>query len=477
VSTATPAFLLFAVAGALAYPLNRSIAWRQLVLLAMNLYFLSTFSRDPVGFIPLAAFLAVGFVGVWLMQRGRRGWFVPVLVLEIALLVWLKKYSFIPHFGLLHFSYVTLGMSYICFRMLHMLIDAKEGSLTGVTLIGYLNYTLNFLTLVSGPIQRYEDFASTQLQATRPRLELADVGRALERIALGVFKVSLLSLLLQTWHDAAIARLGVAESIPDRVAAGIGVAAAYPLFLYANFSGYMDIVIGIGHFFRFTLPENFARPFAAPNFMTFWNRWHMTLSDFFKTYVFNPLVLALMQRFEKPSLEPWIAVCAFFITFFLLGVWHGQTSVFVVYGLILGLGVSVNKLYQVLMARRMGAKRYKALARSGLYTALCRGLTFTYFTFSLFFFWSSWRQMGELLSRVDTVSLVLTWTGLLLFATLALALVESVSRWISSWTLVGHPVFASRYVRTALTTAVILVTVTATVLMNAPAPDNVYKAF
>jgi alginate O-acetyltransferase complex protein AlgI len=470
-------FVLFALAGALAYNLHGSTLWRQLVLLAMNLYFLSTFSRDPAAFIPLAAFVAVGYGAVRLMQAGRRGWFVPALVLEIGLLVWLKRYSFLPPSSLLPFSYVTLGLSYIAFRMLHVLIDAKDGTLPEVTLAGYLNYTLNFLTLVSGPIQRYEDFAASQLQASRPSLDLFDIARALERVAVGIFKVSLLSALFQGMHAVAIARFPHAQTPEERVLAGLGVAVAYPLFLYTNFSGYMDIVIGIGRLFRLTLPENFARPFTAPNFMIFWNRWHMTLSDFFKTYVFNPLLLALMRRFENPSLEPWLAVVAFFVTFFLLGVWHGQTSVFVAYGLVLGLGVSVNKLYQVLLARRIGSRRYKALAKNGLYTAVCRGLTFTYFTFSLFFFWSSWPQMAELLRSVDAGSLALIWLGVLIIATVTLALIETLSAWQSSWTIAGQPVLASRYVRTALTTAVIVVTVAGAVLTNAPAPENIYKAF
>jgi alginate O-acetyltransferase complex protein AlgI len=472
-SVVTLPFFLFALLGALAYKLQRAVSWHQLVLLAMNIYFLSTFSHDPVGFIPLAAFLGVGFVGVRLMQSGQRRYFVPFLALEVALLVWLKKYAFIPPAGLLHFSYVTLGMSYICFRMLHLLVDAKDRMLPRVRLLAYLNYTLSFLTLVSGPIQRYEEFAATQLASEPPRLGLAEAGGAVERIAVGIFKVSLLSLLFLNLHEWGLARLMQAQTLIERITAGVLLAAAYPIFLYMNFSGYTDIVIGVGRFFHFTLPENFAAPFAAPNFMVFWNRWHMTLSGFFKTYVFNRLMLWLMRRFERPSLG--LAVCAFFVTFFLLGIWHGQTSVFAAYGLVLGLGVSANKLYQVLLTRRIGPKAYKALAQNGLYTAVCRGLTFTYFTFSLFFFWSNWQQMSELLSHLDALSLTLIWAVLLVSAAVALALIQAVSQWAASWKVVGEPLLASRYVRTALTTAVIVITAIATVILHVPV--NLYKAF
>ena len=73
-------------------------------------------------------------------------------------------------------------------------------------------------------------------------------------------------------------------------------ALVYPLFLYANFSGYIDIVIALARLMRVRLPENFDRPFSASSVLDFWNRWHMTLSNWLKTYVYNPLLLALMRR-------------------------------------------------------------------------------------------------------------------------------------------------------------------------------------
>jgi D-alanyl-lipoteichoic acid acyltransferase DltB (MBOAT superfamily) len=476
VNAASVSFLLFALIAATAYNLSSSSPWRQFAFLAANIYFLSTFSHDLASFVPLAVFVAVGFIGVRLMQGGQRRWFAPILALEIVMLIWLKKYSFLPEAGFLRFSYVTLGMSYILFRMLHLLIEARDARLVRVTLHSYLNYTLSFLTLVSGPIQRYADFAATQLADKRAHLGIADIGRAVERVAVGIFKVSLLSLLFLNIHEKGIGQLASAAGVLERVSAGLLLAAAYPIFLYMNFSGYMDIVIGLGRFFGFTLPENFDRPFSAPNFIIFWNRWHMTLSNFFKTYVFNPLLMSLMRRFSQRA-EPFLAVLAFFFTFFLLGIWHGQTSVFAVYGLVLGLGVSVNKLYQLLLIRRLGSKHYKELSANSLYTAVCRGLTFTYFTFGLFFFWSNWAQMGELLSHVDAVSLVAIWLGLLLLATAVLAFNGMMAAWTASWKFAGQPVLASRYMRTALTTAVVVITVTVIALVDAPAPENVYRAF
>jgi hypothetical protein len=125
------------------------------------------------------------------------------------------------------------------------------------------------------------------------------------------------------------------------------------------------------------------------------------------------------------------------------------------------------------MARWLGRKRYRALAEDPLYHALARGLTFTWFAFSLIFFWADW-------SEVHALRDALGWVGapaLFMAATLALAFSGAVRNSVLSVRRAGEPVVVSRYVRTACTTAMVTITVAATALLNAPAPDIVYKAF
>src|SRR6202044_372706 len=97
-----------------------------------------------------------------------------------------------------------------------------------------------------------------------------------------------------------------------------------------------DVVIAVARCFRIVLPENFNRPFSAPNALNFWARWHISLSQWLKTYVYTPLLVGLMRRFPSPAAEPLFATIAFFVTFFLVGVWHGQTSEFIVFGFLQG---------------------------------------------------------------------------------------------------------------------------------------------
>ena len=98
----------------------------------------------------------------------------------------------------------------------------------------------------------------------------------------------------------------------------------------------------------------------------------MSLSGWLKAYVYNPLLITLMRRAHPQGLEPFLAVIAFFTTFFLVGAWHGQTSEFLFFGVLQGGGVSFNKLYQILLTQRIGKRGYRTVAANRLYAAICR---------------------------------------------------------------------------------------------------------
>jgi len=472
-------FLAFGVIAACLYNLFRPVTWRQGILLVANLSFLSTFTSSPRAFLPFTAFLLLGYVGVRAMQSpATRPAFVPLLIAIVAVFVWLKKYTFLPAGTFLRFSYVTIGFSYILFRVLHMMIDARADELRKkIGVISYLNHTLNFMTLVSGPIQRYENFAETQLAPVRTPLTIFLIGEGLHRIVLGFFKVTVVSWLLSMLQKQAIAALFANPLWGSKVITGAIIAGSYPLFLYFNFSGYTDIVIGMGRFFRFALPENFNRPLSAANYMDFWNRWHITLSNWLKTYVFNPLLLTSMRRIPSPSLEPFLAVPAFFITFSLVGIWHGQTTEFLFFGFLQGLGVAGNQLYQSLQRNRLGHERYRALASNGVYVALSRGLTFTYLTFSLFWFWSSWKNIGDMVAGLGWSSILQVVVTVFFVSTVVLSVFEMIRNRALSIRWNGSPLLLSRYALTVFDTCLLVAAAVVVILLNAPPPDIVYKAF
>jgi D-alanyl-lipoteichoic acid acyltransferase DltB (MBOAT superfamily) len=457
-----------------------SVAWRQFVLLAGSIGFLGFFSHRAAEFFPLAAFLLFGFLSLRLMQAGATRLFVPLLIVGIASFIWLKKYAFLPSSLFLRAPYVTLGLSYIFFRVLHLIIDARANHTAlarNISLVTYLNYTLNLTTLVSGPIQRYNQFASMQLAPTPLPLNIFIVGQALERIIAGIFKVNVLSLFMLMIQTSAVNSLAAVHTTSGRVFTAITIVAVYPFYIYCNFSGYIDIVIGIARFFRIELPENFNRPFSSQNYIIFWSRWHITLSTWFQIYVYGPIMLWTVRRWRSPATEPLLNVLAFFLTFFLVGLWHGQTSAFIFFGLLLGLGVSVTKLYQVLTTNWMGRERYGAFGSHWIYNTAARGLTFTWCALTMLWFWSDWTQLRFLARSLGSREIALAWTAIFVGSAITLALWEAAREWLLSFQFVNQNVLSSRYVRTVWATVLLVISIVTMTLLNAPPPDIVYKTF
>ncbi len=473
-------FLAYACAAAILFNLSRKLAWRQAVLLLASIGFLGFFSRDVRAFVPLIAFVLLGFVGLRLMQAGATFLFGPILVVALGAFLWLKKYAFVPASFFLQHPYVTLGLSYILFRVLHLIIDARSQYSTlprRIGIISYLNYTLNFTTLIAGPIQRYKEFASMQLSEAPLELGLATSGEALYRIVKGFFKVNVLSLFLSMMQSAALSSLYSGTSFWTRVLSGMVVANVYPFYLYCNFSGYIDIVIGIARFLRLRLPENFNRPFASENYIIFWSRWHITLSTWISIYVYTPLMVRFVKRWPRPTAEPFLAAVAYFVTFFLVGLWHGQTFMFIFFGFLLGLGMSVTKIYQALMTGWMGRDAYQTLGQNGFYNALARGLTFTWCAFTLVWFWSNGKQLDSIAHSMRAAGIAFAWLAIFLVASVGLAAWEAARAWLLSYQFEGQPALHSRYVRTSFATALLVIALAVVLLLNTPAPDIVYKTF
>jgi len=445
------AFLAFAGVVALLYHAWRNTTWRQVVLLAANMAFLATVSHQAKSFLPFVGFLLVGYAGIRFVQAKKSSVsFVVLVVCFVFVFVWLKQYRFLPGSMFLPFTYITIGLSYIFFRVLHVVIDAHEGSLTcRLSFVSYLNYTLNFTCLVAGPIQMYPDYAQSQLETPAPWPSPERALAAGERILLGFFKVRVLSMFLLLAHGAAIRRLSAEQAARASIITGGMVAALYLVYLYFNFSGYCDMMIGAGSFLGMDLPENFDRPFATYNFIEFWGHWHMTLSNWLKTYVYSPLLKNLMARYPDRSVEPFLGIIAFFVTFFLVGVWHGQTSEFLFFGVLQGLGVSLNKLYQVLMGSYLGRKRFKALRDNRVYRSLARGLTFSYFCFTSLWFWSNWAQLHGMARALGPLKIAMVWLAVWICSAVVLSIWETAREWALNLRWSGTPVLTAAPVRAA----------------------------
>jgi alginate O-acetyltransferase complex protein AlgI len=464
--------------------------WRAWGLLALNLVFVYWVVSGWQQALALAGFCLAFYLAMLVVADGRSHWLPVVLVVEVGLFVWLKQYTLVAGLALLPAIIGLTGISYLLFRGIHLTVDVASGALARPGFLTFINYLLFFPSFVSGPIQRFEEISEQLMDRGRsPGQEEAFT--SVIRIIFGYLKVTLISAALLDLHSRTIAHTvnavakvtlqttPVLTHLFDMTAlasAGffIVAAVAYTVFLYVNFSGYMDIVVSLARLMGFTIPENFRHPFSAGNFLEFWTRWHITLADWFRFYVFNPVLKTMARRWPKPAWTPYLGVIAFFLTFTTMGIWHGSTSIFVYYGLMLGFGVSGNRLYQVLMTKRLGRKKYDTLKRGRIYRALSRGAVFTYFALALSCLFFKEPHFSVLFARAG-VWLVPATVGLIVVAAAVLILWD----WVEAAFLWGgrRIVGASPLIHSSAVAAALIILIGLQVLYSAPAPEFVYQGF
>jgi len=445
------------------------------VILGANTLFVASYVPSLLALVPLLAFIAIGYLAIVSVScAAPRKWSGLLIAAIIGLFIWLKHYPFVAGLPRLPFVYITVGLSYILFRILHLAFEVGDGALARPRFVHYLAYLFYFPAFLSGPIHRYEPFARDL--ASPESMDAESAFATLYRLLIGYAKVTIfgeLVLMPQRQMMAALVHGGGSAAVMSaEFAIGAGL---YLIFLFANFSGYTDMAIAISRLFGIILPENFNRPFTATNFQDFWSRWHITLSDWFKIYFFNPLLKTLMRRFPSARLAPYLGVAAMFIVFVVLGAWHGASWEFMLTGVLLGFGIAANKLYQIEMTRHFGKKRYQGWTKRWLYIWGARGLTMAWVSFALIPFWLSVSEIAALLRHIG----FLGWLGALAVMTLAFASGLFGLQWVIAQITVKRPSAlrsATDLGRIAALAAMILLLLFAVPLVNSSS-DFVYKAF
>lgn len=227
-----------------------------------------------------------------------------------------------------------VGFSYIAFRLMHVLLDYRIGRVTPVSLRDFTLYSLFFPAIPAGPIARLEQFHK---ELYKPTLASDEVLQGLVRIGIGLFKKFVLADTL------ALAALNPEVAAHSSSTAILWLMVyAYALQLFFDFSGYVDIAIGIGRIAGITLPENFRAPYFQRNLTQFWNQWHITLSTWFRLYFFMPFSRVLMASPLK-SQRALVILLAQVATMILIGLWHGAALNFVLWGAWHGVGLWAHK--------------------------------------------------------------------------------------------------------------------------------------
>ena len=297
---------------------------------------------NPAWLLLLAFSMTLNWGGAQLMMRGgqrSKGWFVVLIVLNLlpllifkyagflrdtwnALLPWKLSWADLP---------LPAGISFFTFQAMSYLFDVYRGEArVQRNYVTFGTYLAMFPQLVAGPIVRYIDLEE-QLIA-HPKPDTAQMRQGLQRFAVGLGKKVLLADAMgRLWSQ-----MNADFTQAGAMGAWVGLL-AFSFQIFFDFSGYSDMAIGLGHMMGFTMPENFDRPYRARTLTEFWRRWHMTLTDWFKAYVYIPLGGSRRGRIRRDInvLVVWA----------LTGLWHGAGWNFVLWGLYFAVLLVLEKRY------------------------------------------------------------------------------------------------------------------------------------
>ena len=335
---------------------SRARAWFLPALLVCSCAVLATWLK-PLDLLVLALFLGVPFLlirSLWGNQGAHTRRLAAIVILsQTVVFIYLRKYEWIGDYPWLDHPVAIVGLSYMLFRIIHLIIEAPYLGHLSFGPVRYVTYVTSFWTIISGPIQRYEDFTTGLKEIGRP--EPAEVVQAGHRLINGLIKAFVIAPIFLKMSDISVVGAPDANWLDFAI-----VLYAYPAYLYLNFSGYTDLVVAGSRLCGFrTMPENFNKPYLARNLLDFWSRWHMSFGTWIRQYVFNPMSKHLLhwgpRRFENLFLA--FSILA---TFILVGVWHGTTANFVVFGLLHGLGIILISFYGYSLKALIGPKRRRA---------------------------------------------------------------------------------------------------------------------
>ena len=346
-------FVLLAAAVAAAAAIGLSGHTLRHYGLAVSVGFLAcVFFKTPAQFAALLCFVAVARAAVLFLARnpkGRRRYLLSVAATLAPLVVY--KVSSVFDQGLWGF----VGVSYVTFKAVQVVIEVHDGLIPReeLGLEDWLYFLLFFPQFSSGPIDRSRRFY-TDAHATLGRDEYAGM---LARGILLLLAGAVYKVVVATW----IHRF-YAPSAAGDAWAQVQTALLYGLYLFCDFQGYSLMAMGASYCLGIRCPRNFRAPFAAVDIIDFWNRWHITLSTWFRDFVFMRFTRWVMHRkLLRDRLQ--VAMCAFMVDMLVMGFWHGIAWCYIAYGLYHGVLLAATQAMQ----KRWGF--YKRHRRDGWFCA------------------------------------------------------------------------------------------------------------
>ena len=323
----------------LLYYLRSGLTWRNNVLLGASILFYAW--GEPRYLLILLISVTITWLAAIAVEKWRRfalPSIIIALLLDLGILVYFKYTNFILENLSAVFSHeldmihvvMPIGISFYTFQAISYLIDVYRREVpVQHNLYTLLLYITLFPQLVAGPIVKYHDIY-LQIDSRKETLEKFTCGA--RRFIIGLSKKMLIA---NTMGEIADKIFTLPADQFDTATAWLG-AIAYSFQIYFDFSGYSDMAIGLCLLFGFKLPENFNYPYISRSITEFWRRWHMSLSTWFKEYLYIPLGGNRVSKTRN--------LFNLFVVFLTTGIWHGASWCFVIWGLWHGLFIILEKV-------------------------------------------------------------------------------------------------------------------------------------
>jgi D-alanyl-lipoteichoic acid acyltransferase DltB (MBOAT superfamily) len=273
----------------------------------------------------------------------KKSLLLMALFFNIGLLVYFKYMDFFieninlisnSNMGILELS-LPLAISFFTLQQIAYIVDTYEGLVVESNFLNYTVFVLFFPQLIAGPIVHHKEMMPQFKDVRKKVKNYRNIALGIFIFSIGLFKKVVIADTFSIWASA-----GFDTSAPLNFFEYWATSFSYTFQLYFDFSGYTDMAIGIALLFNIYLPVNFNSPYRSTGMIEFWQRWHITLSNFINTYIYTPI----MRSFSNASFNK--SIFATVVTFFIAGLWHGASWVFIIFGVLHGLGLVVNKVWR-----------------------------------------------------------------------------------------------------------------------------------
>lgn len=286
------------------------------------------FSGGKNGFYSLVAFTVLQLVLIkgYITYRSTKNSslvFYIISFLSILPLILSKILPILAVDNLVSF----LGISYLTFRAVQIIIETRDGLIKKqLSIYQLVNFMLFYPTISSGPIDRFRRFQKDEEKRWTPEEYKELLYKGINKIFLGFLYKFIIAYCINTYFIMNL------DTIADgRLSYHLLYMYSYSLYLFFDFAGYTAFAVGISYMMGIRSPENFNKPFISRNIKDFWNRWHMSLSFWFRDYVFMRFVF-LMKKKRWIQNKMLVSNLGYILLFLLMGVWHGLEIQYIIYG-------------------------------------------------------------------------------------------------------------------------------------------------